>query len=268
MRHMCLGFRDDFRPFSFGTRFALMPGMAMQTTYGHRGRRGARVATLLGVLLGGCVVSPQPSPPVHEPILDTGLVGVSGDPMVLRQQVFLKGEPGAVEPAEGVVLVTNLDSADAPVVAEIKADGSFVAAVDASTDQVLRIQVKQGERRSEPVDLQLTGTPIDATRTMAGAPALPLRSSPRRGSRSGPAKATWSSAIRAPRTWPSARRACAAAQGRSGSARRRRSWCRRASPPSSRCARDGEGVEREDVLFLEVTAPEPGRRAVTLTLPD
>lgn len=244
-----------------------MTGMAMQTTYGHRGRRGARVATLLGVLLGGCVVSPQPSPPVHEPILDTGLVGVSGDPTVLRQQVFLKGEPGAVDPAEGVVLVTNLDSADAPVVAEIKADGSFVAAVDASTEQVLRIQVKQGERRSEPVDLQLTGEPIDATRTMlAHLPCLTIE------------PAAWVS-LEAGEGAVVVRNSCAEDVAIGAPRLRRGAGPFGFSPaeafvvPAGESAvvtvrADGEGVEREDVLFLEVTAPEPGRRAVTLTLPD
>ncbi|WP_437717637.1 hypothetical protein WMF45_15245 [Sorangium sp. So ce448] len=213
-------------------------------------------------------MSPQPSPPVHDPFLDTGLVGVSGDPQVLRQQVFLKGEPGAVEPAEGVVVVTNLDSADAPVIAEINRDGSFVAAVDASTDQVLRIQVKQGERRSEPVDLQLTGEPIEATRTMlAHLPCLTIE------------PAAWVSIEAAGASDVVVRNTCAEGVSIGAPRLRRGAGPFGVSPaeafvvPAGESAAvtvraDGEGVEREDVLFLEVTAPEPGRRVLTLTLPD
>jgi hypothetical protein len=213
-------------------------------------------------------VSPQPSPPVHEPILDTGLVGVSsGDPQVLRQQVFLKGEPGAVEPAEGVVVVTNLDSADAPVIAEINRDGSFLAAVDASTAQVLRIQVKQGERRSEPVDLLLAGEPIEATQTMlAHLPCLTIE------------PAAWV-VLEAGERDVVVRNTCAEEVSIGAPRLRRGAGPFGVSPaeafvvPAGESAAvtvraDGEGVEREDVLFLEVTAPEPGRRVLTLTLPD
>ncbi|WP_437592830.1 hypothetical protein [Sorangium sp. So ce1000] len=243
--------------------------MAMRTTGGHRGRRGAGVAALLGALLGGCVVSPQPSPPVHEPFLDAGLVGVSGDPMTLRNQVAIEGKPGAIQPAEGVVVVTNLDSADAPVVAEIKANGSFLATVDASTEQVLRIQVKQGDRRSAPVDLQLAGEPIDATRTMlAHLPCLEIEPD------------AWVSLEGETATTDVVVRNTCADDVSIGAPRLRRG----AGPfgvspaaafvvPAGESAvvtvrADGAGDEREDVLFLEVTAPEPGRRVLTLTLPD
>ncbi|KYF81461.1 hypothetical protein BE11_36600 [Sorangium cellulosum] len=239
--------------------------MAMRTTARHGDRRGAVVA-LLAVLLGGCVVSPQPSPPVHEPILDGGLVGVP-ESFVQQDQVSLQGKPGAVEPAGGVVLVTNLDSLDAPVLAEVADDGSFTVTLTASEDHVVRIQAKQGERRSAPLDVVLAGSPISGThRVLDHLPCLEIDTwvsfEGGAGARDVAVRNTCAEdvAIEAPRL-------------RRGAAPFSVSPAAAFVVPAGETGlvtvrADGGGVEREDVLFLDVTSPEPGRRALTLTLPD
>ncbi|WP_437736825.1 hypothetical protein [Sorangium sp. So ce1335] len=240
--------------------------MAMRTTARHGDRRGAVVA-LLAVLLGGCVVSPQPSPPVHDPILDAGLIVVPETIKVFQDQISLYGEPGAVEPAGGVVVVTNLDSLDAPVLAEVGADGSFLVTVTASEQQVLRMQVKQGERRSAPTDLLLAGSPISGThRTLDHLPCLEIDTwvsfEGGAGARDVLVRNTCDEdvAIEAPRL----RRGAAPFSVSPAAA-----FVVPAGGTGLVTVRaDGGGVEREDVLFLDVTSPEPGRRALTLTLPD
>ncbi|AUX31228.1 MULTISPECIES: hypothetical protein [Sorangium] len=241
--------------------------MAMRTTGRHGDRRGAVVSALLAVLLGGCVVSPQPSPPVHDPILDGALVGVKDEVMVLGDQIALEGKPGAVRPAEGVIVVTNLDTLDAPVVADVNPDGSFIATVLARTEHVLRMQVKQGELRSEPADLRLAG-PSSTEKTLDHLPCLELT----------------------PGAWVTfeaeggsrdvvVRNACAEDVSIEAPRLRRGGAPFSVSPEAPfvvppggstvvTVRADGDGEEREDVLFLDVTAPEPGRRALTLTLPD
>ncbi|WP_437290521.1 hypothetical protein [Sorangium sp. So ce406] len=237
----------------------------MRTTARHGDRRGAVVA-LLAVLLGGCVVSPQPSPPVHEPFLDGGLVGVP-ESFVQQDQISIQGQPGAVEPAEGVVLVTNLDSLDAPVLAEVADDGSFLVTLTASEEQVLRLQAKQGERRSAPVDVVLAGSPISGThRALDHLPCLEIDTwvsfEGGAGARDVVVRNTCAEdvAIEAPRL-------------RRGAAPFSVSPAAAFVVPAGETGlvtvrADGGGVEREDVLFLDVTSPEPGRRALTLTLSD
>ncbi|MGK3964615.1 hypothetical protein WMF38_10615 [Sorangium sp. So ce118] len=239
---------------------------ATQTTARHGDRRGAVVA-LLSVLLGGCVVSPQPSPPVRDPILDGGLVVVNGEPSVLVTQISLEGMPGAVVPAEGLLVVTNLDTTDAPVLGEVNEDGSFLVTLTAATQEVLRLQVKQSERRSAPVDLLFAGSPAGSTeRVLDHLPCLEIE----------------------PRAWVAleggardiiVRNTCADDVSIEAPRLRREGGPFSVSPAAAfvvpagestlvSVRADGGGVEREDVLFLDVTAPEPGRRALTLTLPD
>ncbi|WP_437310204.1 hypothetical protein [Sorangium sp. So ce388] len=239
---------------------------ATRTTARHGDRRGA-VGALLSVLLGGCVVSPQPSPPVRDPILDGGLIGVNGDFSILKNQISLEGMPGAVDPAEGLIVVTNLDTTDAPVLGEVNEDGSFLITLNASTENVLRLQVKQDERRSTPVDLLLAASPAGSTeRVLDLLPCLELE----------------------PEVWVAleggardivVRNTCADDVSIEAPRLRREGGPFSVSPAAAfvvpagestlvTVRADGGGVEREDVLFLDITAPEPARRALTLTLPD
>ncbi|MDC3957415.1 hypothetical protein [Polyangium jinanense] len=105
--------------------------------------------------LGACIVSPQPTPP-EEPTLDAELISPGG-PMDVSTHVRFLGEPGAVTPPEGNVVVTNLDTADAPLAAKVAADGSFEIIVPGISTDEFRVEiVGPGGGRSKPVDLVLS----------------------------------------------------------------------------------------------------------------
>ncbi|WP_234023691.1 hypothetical protein [Sorangium cellulosum] len=220
------------------------------------------MAALLAVLLGGCVVSPQPSPPVI--VLDGDLIASSPESMILRTTISVVGEAGAVDPPEGVIVATNLDTTDAPVVAEVNADGSFQVEVAATTAHVVRLQAKQEARRSEPVDVVLAGasgtTPPELT-CLAVEPDV------------------WVSLDDGAAAEVVVRNTCAeevafdAPRLRRGSSPFTVSVTAPFVVPAGGAMvvtvrADGDGEEREDVLFLEFTAPVIGRRALTLTIPD
>lgn len=123
--------------------------------------RNALLRSLLPVVtvaIAGCVVSPQPSPPVDAPELDGGLVSVGLTPESLLESVTVTGAPGTVDPAEGTVIVTNLDRDDAPSLAPVRPDGSFEIVVGGAVTEVLRLQVRAQDARSAPVDLLLDGS--------------------------------------------------------------------------------------------------------------
>jgi hypothetical protein len=108
------------------------------------------------VLAGsGCAVSPQPSPPGAS--LEVALVSPGVTPEAAFEGVVFRGAPGAVSPARGVVVVTNLATADAPSVAPVSPDGSFEIAVPGSLSDVFRLQPRDGATRGEPVDLRVDG---------------------------------------------------------------------------------------------------------------
>lgn len=107
---------------------------------------------LLG--LASCVVSPQPSPPnitVDEDRIDTDS---STSDMVDGPRIT--GGPGAIDPAEGVVVVTNLDEELPPRSEPVAADGSFdIIAEGLSTEY--RLQARLGSDRSVPFDFGIVG---------------------------------------------------------------------------------------------------------------
>lgn len=113
------------------------------------------LAAASALALSGCAVSPQPSPPGGS--LELSLVSPGLTPEAAFDGVVFRGAPGAVTPAGGVVLITNLDTADAPSVAPVNEDGSFEIAVPGSLADVFRVQLKDGDRRSEPLDLRVDG---------------------------------------------------------------------------------------------------------------
>ncbi|MGK4005836.1 hypothetical protein WMF31_24635 [Sorangium sp. So ce1036] len=238
----------------------------MRTVARHGGGRGA-IAALLAVLVGGCVVSPQPSPPVHDPVLNGGLLGGTSDFTVLQEQVLLQGKPGAVQPAEGVVVVTNLDAADPPGIAEVNGDGSFQITLRGTTEHLLRIQAKHGERRSPPMDTKIVDLPFDPQATRrAHLPCLQVEA--------------WVSLEGIADARDAVVRNDCAEEVSIAAPRLRRGGGPFSVSPSApfvvpaggsiavTVRADGDGDELEDVLFLDITAPEAGRRALTLTLPD
>jgi hypothetical protein len=217
------------------------------------------------IALAGCVVSPQPSPPVDSPELDGGLVSVGVSPESLLESVTIMGAPGSVDPAEGVVMVTNLDRDDAPSIAPVRDDGSFEIVVNGTVSEVLRLQVKTPSARSEPVDLLLDASiagvasaPVDFA-CLTTDPALWLALDGEGDARSivltnGCGEAL---TIAAPRL----RRGLAGLTF---------------SPTAPFSLGAGESTtvtvraatateEDEDVMFFEIVAPTAGRRAITIT---
>lgn len=211
------------------------------------------------------MVSPQPSPPVDSPELDGGLVSIGLTPESLLESVTIIGAPGTVDPAEGVVVVTNLDRDDAPSIAPVETDGSFEIVVNGTVSDVLRLQVKTDAARSEPVDLLLDGSvagvtaaPVDFA-CLTIEPALWLALDGEGDSRSVVLTNECADAltIAAPRL----RRGLAGLTF---------------SPTASFQLGAGEATtvtvraaaatqEDEDVIFFEIVAPTAGRRAVTIT---
>jgi hypothetical protein len=119
-----------------------------------------RSALLLAIVaslgLASCVISPQPSPPLA---LDGDQIGLTEGIESVTTSIGFHGGPGSVDPAEGVVVVTNLDESSSPSTAPVNADGSFDIAVPGQNGQTFRFQAKNGSTRSTPFDLtvQITG---------------------------------------------------------------------------------------------------------------
>lgn len=218
-----------------------------------------------GALALGCVVSPQPSPP--EAQLSGSLIGLAPAESLVADVIAFEGGPGAVKPAHGVVLVTNLDSDDAPSQTDVQPDGSFLIGVPGVVGQRFRFQIKDGDTRSQPFDLGLdsTGTTADAIVAQPSCFTVdPARWAALDGAfgeraltlHNGCAGAV---SIAVPHlrrglagftVFPAAALTLAAGEDR------------------ALTVRAGDGAEVEDVLYLDVTAPTVAQRAVTLTVPD
>lgn len=113
---------------------------------------------LIPLLLAlGCTVGPQPVPPSFDPqvlvVADTPAEAVQ-DAVTMRALV---GAPGTVDPAEGVIVATPLDGAGPILVEPVRPDGSFELNVTANE---LRLQARNGELRSEPIDVAIAGSEL------------------------------------------------------------------------------------------------------------
>jgi hypothetical protein len=100
----------------------------------------------------GCGVSPQPEPPSARPKLDADSVLFDPKTIIVDAVAFI-GEPGAVVPAEGDVVVINLDSTGPPVVRPVESDGSFQLVIAGKPDDEYRFQIRSPKGRSQPIDL-------------------------------------------------------------------------------------------------------------------
>ncbi|MEM6789085.1 MAG: hypothetical protein AAF928_11870 [Myxococcota bacterium] len=114
-----------------------------------------RLSFALAAVTTTACATPIPQPPPDDN-LDVGSIGLpetwptSGDALPLR------GDPGAAPPGSTLRL-TNLDRADAPVVAVVADDGSFAASVPATREDVIRFQIITPDgARPEPVDVRVT----------------------------------------------------------------------------------------------------------------
>jgi len=98
---------------------------------------------LLLLVLGACTVSPQPDPPAF----DVDRVGYGAAELV--------GEPDAVEPGGAEVWISPLFDAVPPTVLIAADDGSFGPLPWTATET--RVQVRDGDRRGDPVDIVRDG---------------------------------------------------------------------------------------------------------------
>lgn len=227
-----------------------------------------RAVVLALPLLTSCVVSPQPSPPVDEPELDGGGIGVIGNAAEdFNQLLTFEAQPGTVVPADGVVVATNLDRTDAPSTVAVRADGSFAVALTGLPGHTVRFQVEQDSARSEPVDLEVDASGQTST-IVAGEPDC-LVFEPERWVALDSFGDARSVVIR---------NDCEASVAFATPHLRRGEGPFTFTPTTSfelapgasqvvTVRASGNDGEREDVLFLDVVQPVPARHAITLTLP-
>lgn len=222
----------------------------------------------LGLFAASCVVSPQPIPPGDEPALDGDGIGVI-DTSAEDSMSFISfnAVPGTVDPAKGDVIVTNLETADAPSVVSVASDGSFSVSLAGAPTDVVRFQVKQA-LRSQPVDLRIDAT-AQAVEVVDDTPSCfviePARYAPLEG-----AGDTLSLVLR---------NECET-DVRIDPPRLRRGQASFTFAPTGSISIEPGGVsfitvqrassdgEVEDVLLLDVIEPEATRRAITLSIPD
>lgn len=226
----------------------------------------ALLAVFVAVAAASCVVSPQPSPP--DVILDDDRIGLTPGVEGFASVIGFEAAPGTVKPAQGVVVITNLDADDAPSFAKVEPDGSFAVAVPGQSGQTFRFQAKNGAARSEPVDVAVntSGTAID-TATAVAPSCLVLDPS---GWLALDGAADARSLV--------IRNDCGVSATIAAPRLRRGLGAFSFSPttpitvPAGGVAtltvHAGSGAETEDVLILDVKTPAPGRRSITLTVPD
>ncbi|MBK8940539.1 MAG: hypothetical protein IPM79_23730 [Polyangiaceae bacterium] len=224
---------------------------------------------LLSLSLASCVVSPQPSPPGEDPDLDgDGIDIVGAGTEDLNELLTFDAAPGSVDPAKGVVIVTNLERSDAPSRVVVRDDGSFSVALAGFPGDTVRFQVDQDGARSQPVDIAVdaTGQVVDV---VEDAPAC-LAIDPARFVALSGAGDAQSIVVR---------NECEVAVLIDAPRLRRGRGPFTFSPTGALSLEPGEAGfvtvravgaadEREDVLFFDVSAPEPARRAITLTVPE
>ncbi len=229
------------------------------------------ISMCLGLLVAGvsagCVVSPQPSPPV-EVTLDGGLIGLRPGVELTSGVIGFEAGPGAVDPPEGVVVITNLDADDAPSMASVQKDGSFAIAVPGQPGQRFRFQAKLGSNRSTTFDIAVDASGQDFDPNADAATAC-ITLDPESWIALDGAGDAKSIVIR---------NACSGAVAIDAPHLRRGLAGFSFSPTSpidlaagevaTITVHAGDGPEMEDVLLLDVTAPAGARRAITLTVPD
>jgi len=108
-----------------------------------------RLLAISAVVLAGCAVDPLPEPPA-EPELVGEFHGETC--LVCDAQAKLAGGPGSVQSADSIWVV-NLDGTGPPQTAPVQSDGSFELFVSALDGDEIRLQARQDELRSAPIDL-------------------------------------------------------------------------------------------------------------------
>ena len=121
-----------------------------------------KLVTLICLTLVGCVVTESGNPPLKPVVTTDSVMGMTG--FVMTDFEF----SGTVMPAEGTVLVTNLNTDEASVSETVKPDGTYSITVPGSVDDVFRSEVVGSETRSLPVDKQVI---LDGSAYLLVAPA-------------------------------------------------------------------------------------------------
>jgi hypothetical protein len=111
-------------------------------------------------LLASCGINPVPEPPSSNPIEPpkADLVTLTPDPFMADTDIDITGAPGSAEPGAELWAV-NIDGSAPAVTTQVQPDGSFALVVQGLANDELRLQVRQGSRRSEPVDVIVPSQP-------------------------------------------------------------------------------------------------------------
>ena len=98
-----------------------------------------------GLFVAGCGVSPQPEPPsIDISLLELGEA---------EGGALLTGSPGAVKPGGGTLTAIDLDDTSPASTVTVAADGSFTAPLTGTPQHVYRVQAARAALRSEPIDV-------------------------------------------------------------------------------------------------------------------
>ncbi len=220
--------------------------------------------------LGACSLRPQPEPPPAEPqLLLDNVSAVPSHPNAM-QGGSISGAPGAAPPG-ATLRAYNLDNNFPPSVTAANDDGSFELLIDIIAGDEVRIQAITQDARSKPLDVIIgepESTPTLAVRPLADCVSLAPASELSFGTLDTSAERSLIVAnacdfdieigalgMRRPLDGLLIDSPALPASIPSGSSR---TWTIRMQPPV------GATGEIEDVLLVEVDAPERDRRPVTI----
>jgi hypothetical protein len=128
---------------------------------------GALVAAAIS--LGGCVVSPQPLPPIA-PSIDLSRVSVSTTDTVIQ----IHGDPGAVT-SDATLSALSATTNGQPAEVVVAKDGSFDVSLEADPANLYRMEAELDGIFSAPIDLSVP-LALDAQRAPATVAKAPFAS--------------------------------------------------------------------------------------------
>lgn len=112
------------------------------------------IALVGASLLGACVVSPQPLPPIA-PTIDVAKLSLTST----SPEVVLHGDAGAVTADATLTALGITSSASDSVV--IQPDGSFDLTLTMDAAQLYRLEAEKDGARSVPIDVEAPATAVD-----------------------------------------------------------------------------------------------------------
>ncbi len=144
-----------------GRGLAFCWGMVARGTY-------LRILLTLLALSVSCGINPVPEPPSSNPIEPpkVELVTLAPDPMMADTDIDVAGAPGSAEPG-AELWVVNIDGTEPPTTTEVQPDGSFALVVQGFANDELRLQLRQGSLRSEPIVPAQPGPAVISVRALS-----------------------------------------------------------------------------------------------------